>query len=228
MIRFDHVTKQYAAGSFILDDITFSVNEGEFIFLIGPSGAGKTTILKLLLRELLPDQGAVMVDEEEISNKKFKKQDQLRQTIGAIFQDFKIIPERTVIENVLVGLDILKIPDKKNEALRALAQVGLKGRELFFPMQLSAGELQRLSIARAVAGGRKLILADEPTGNLDPVTSWELMKLFRAIHNDHRTIIFATHSAEIVNALKKRVITLKQGKIIKDKVKSGYDLDTEL
>lgn len=225
MIRFDHVTKQYTAGAFTLDDVSFSVSEGEFVFLIGPSGAGKTTILNLLMRNILPDNGSITVENEEISNRKYRKQEELRRMIGAVFQNFKIISELTVLENIVVSLDIMGVRDKKTEAMKALSLVGLAGREFFFPLQLSAGELQRLSIARAIAGGRRIILADEPTGNLDPVTSWELIKLFRAVHNDHRTIVFATHSAEIVNALKKRVITLKNGKIIKDKLKSSYDLD---
>lgn len=224
MIRFQHVTKEYAAGGFHLNDVSFNLEEGEFAFLIGPSGAGKTTILRLILHELLPDAGTIEVGDYVISEPHFKKQDELRQSIGAIFQDFKIINDKTVIENIMIGLNILKIKNSRGEAMEALTQVGLEGKELFFPVQLSAGELQRLSIARAIAGGRKIILADEPTGNLDPITSWELIKVFRKI-SEHKTILFATHSAEIVNALKKRVITMKDGRITKDKKGSVYDLD---
>jgi len=225
MIILDHVTKQYGAGSFALQDSSFSVTDGEFVFIIGPSGAGKTTLLRFIMRELLPDTGTITVDGEVISDPKFKKTEELRKKIGAIFQNFKIIQEKRVIENIAVSLEIMGIQNIHEEAMNALSLVGIADKALFFPLQLSAGELQRLAIARAIAGGRNIILADEPTGNVDPVTSWEIVKLFKKIHTDNRTILFATHSADIVNALKKRVIVMKQGKLIKDLKKAGYNLD---
>jgi len=225
MIRFEHVYKNYQAGNFTLEDINFEVESGEFVFLIGPSGSGKTTILKLLLRELMPTQGNVYVDSENISDHHFRSIDVLRKKMGVIFQDFKIVTDKNVLENVVIALSILKIKNPREEALSHLRQVGLEKKSLFFPLQLSAGELQRLAIARAVAGGRHIILADEPTGNLDPVTAWEIVRLFRRIQTKDTTILFATHNYDIVNTLRKRVIVLKQGKIIKDSHDGVYNLD---
>lgn len=225
MIRFEHVYKNYQAGNFALEDVTFELERGEFAFLIGPSGSGKTTILKLLMRELVPSQGSVYVDNEIISDKNFRAVSDLRKKIGIIFQDFKIVSDKNVLENVMTVLSILKIKNPKEEAMSHLRQVGLEKKVLFFPIQLSAGELQRLAIARAVAGGRNIILADEPTGNLDPVTTWEIMRLFRRIQTKDKTILFATHNLDIVNTLKKRVIVVKQGKIIKDTHSGVYNLD---
>jgi cell division transport system ATP-binding protein len=210
MIKFEHLSKSYQAGSFNLDDVNFEIEKGEFVFLIGASGAGKTTILKLILRELLPTKGNVLIDNENISDIRFKRIDELRQKIGTIYQDFKIIQDRK---------------NPKEVALENLKKVGLDKRALFFPLQLSAGELQRLAIARAFAGGRKIILADEPTGNLDPITTWEIIRLFRHIQTKETTILFATHNSDIVNTLKKRVMVLKNGKIIKDNYKGSYNLN---
>lgn len=225
MIKFEHLSKSYQAGSFNLDDVNFEIEKGEFVFLIGASGAGKTTILKLILRELLPTKGNVLIDNENISDIRFKRIDELRQKIGTIYQDFKIIQDRNVLENVLISLEILNIKNPKEIALENLKKVGLDKRALFFPLQLSAGELQRLAIARAFAGGRKIILADEPTGNLDPITTWEIIRLFRHIQTKETTVLFATHNSDIVNTLKKRVMVLKNGKIIKDNYKGSYNLN---
>lgn len=225
MIRFEHVSMQYSSGTFALHDISFTIEQGQFVFLIGPSGAGKTSLLRLIMRQLLPDEGSVFVEDEEISAQNFKSSDELRKKIGTVFQDFKIIQDRNALENVMVGLEIMHYKSPKEEAMNALTLAGIEKKAGFFPLQLSAGEQQRLAIARAIAGGRQLILADEPTGNVDPVTMWEIVHLFRKIHDDKRTIIFATHNAEIVNALKQRVITVKKGKIVKDKQKGSYSLD---
>ena len=173
MIRFEHVSLSFGAGNFHLEDIDFEIEQGDFVFLIGPSGAGKTSILKLILREIFPKQGNVFVNDMHISKAKFRNIEKLRQNIGTIFQDFKIINDKNILENLLVSLDILNFKGAKNEAMANLKKVGLEEKAGFFPIQLSAGELQRLAIARAIAGGRQIILADEPTGNLDPITSWE-------------------------------------------------------
>jgi cell division transport system ATP-binding protein len=226
MIKFEHVSLSFSAGNFELDDINFEVQAGDFVFLIGPSGAGKTSILKLILKEAHPKSGSIFVDDELISTRKFKKIEKLRQKIGTIFQDFKIIYDKSVIENLILSLEILKHKNPKEEAMFSLKKVGLQEKAGFFPLQLSAGELQRLAIARAITGGRKIILADEPTGNLDPVTSWEIVKLFRQIHDQKITVIFATHNTEIVNTLKKRVLLIKKGKIIKDSQGGRYKLDS--
>ncbi len=225
MIRFEHVYQNYNAGSFELTDINFEIEKGEFVFLIGPSGAGKTTILKMILRDMLPKEGSVYVENELISSAGFRDIEKLRQKIGTIFQDFKIVHDKNILENLILSLAILDRKDPKDEALAALKKVGLEKKALFFPVQLSAGELQRLTIARAMTGGRKIILADEPTGNLDPVTSWEIVRLFRHIHQGDTTVVFATHNTDIVNTLKKRVIVIKKGKIIKDSRQGIYTLD---
>lgn len=225
MIRFEHVYQSFQVGNFQLSDINFEIEAGEFVFLIGSSGAGKTSIIKLILRESLPTEGHVYINDELISDKRFDKIEQLRQKIGIIFQDFKIIQDRSVLENVMISTEILDHKKPKEEAMLSLEKVGLHKKALFFPMQLSAGEAQRLAIARAISGGRKIILADEPTGNLDPITSWEIVKLFRKIHTKDTTIIFATHNSDIVNTLKNRVIVIKKGKIIKDSREGIYSLD---
>lgn len=225
MIRFEHVSKRYPAGNFSLENVQFEIEKGDFVFLIGTSGAGKTTVLKLILREIVPDEGSVIIDSAIISKAGYKDIEPLRRKIGSIFQDFKIMYDKNVLENILVSLAILNDKKPKDTALEALQKVGLGKKAFFFPIQLSAGELQRLAIARAIAGGRRIILADEPTGNLDPVTTWEIVKLFRQIHTPETTIVFATHNADIVNTLKKRVITLKAGKLIKDNALGTYSLD---
>lgn len=225
MIKFEHVSKSYQNGSFSLYNASFIVDKGEFVFLIGASGAGKTTILKLLLHEILPTEGNVYVDNERISDPHFRHTQELRKKMGIIFQDFKIVYEKSVLENVLIALSILNVKKPKDEALAALKKVGLAEKTLFFPVQLSAGELQRLAIARAIAGERKIILADEPTGNLDPVTTWEIMKIFRQVNTKDKIILIATHNTDIVNTLKKRVIVLSSGKIIKDARSGTYSLD---
>ncbi len=227
MIKFEHVSLSFGAGNFQLENLNFEIEKGEFVFLIGPSGAGKTSILKLILRDLYPSSGQIFVDNEQISGRQFKAVEKLRQKIGTIFQDFKIIYDKSVLENLLVSLAILNHRQPKEEALSSLKRVGLDHKALFFPLQLSAGELQRLAIARAMAGDRQIILADEPTGNLDPVTSWEIVRLFRQIHDQKNTVIFATHNSEIVNTLKKRVLLVKKGKLIKDSQSGSYKLDNK-
>ncbi len=225
MIQFDSVSKIYPFGNAALDEVSFAVDRGEFVFLVGTSGAGKTTILKLILGELYPTSGTVIVEDVDISGKRFKKLETIRRHIGVIFQDFKVLPDKNVFENIALGLRILDMPMSKikNEVREALTLVGLHDKEQFFPIQLSAGELQRVAIARAMTGDRHIILADEPTGNLDPKTTWDIMKIFKKVEKQ-KTIIFATHNTDVVNTLKKRVITMKGGKLIKDNAKGGYDL----
>jgi cell division transport system ATP-binding protein len=225
MITFDKVSKKFPLGNIAINEISFEINDNEFIFLVGPSGAGKTTILKLILKEITPSSGTIIIDEVDVADKKMTGPEKLRQKIGVVFQDFKILPDKTVFENVSLSLQVLGIKsgEIKKEVKEALALVGLSGKEKVFPIQLSAGELQRVSIARAIIGDRKIILADEPTGNLDPKTSWEIMKIFKKLEGE-KTIIIATHNTDIVNSLQKRVIVMKAGKIIKDVRKGGYEL----
>ena len=179
----------------------------------------------MLLREVTPKEGNVYFNNEIISAPGFRKVEKLRQNIGTIFQDFKIVPDRNALENLLISLDILKTKNAKEVAMKSLKEVGLEKKAFFFPIQLSAGELQRLAIARAVTGGRQVIIADEPTGNLDPITAWEIIRLFNKIHKKDTTIIFATHNSEIVNTLKKRVIVMKKGRVSRDIAQGEYSLE---
>lgn len=225
MITFEKVTKKFPLGNLALADVSFQIADNEFVFFVGPSGAGKTTVLKLILREFLPTSGSITVDDFEISSKKFTDVVSLRRKIGMVFQDFKILTEKTVFENIALGLKVLgtPLPQIKKAVKEALILVGLAGKEKVFPLQLSAGELQRVAIARAIVGKREILLADEPTGNLDPKTAWEIMKIFKKLEGK-RTIIIATHNTDIVNSMQKRVLILKEGRLVKDVKKGGYEL----
>ncbi|MFN4212350.1 MAG: cell division ATP-binding protein FtsE [Microgenomates group bacterium] len=225
MIVFEKVTKKFPLGNLALTDVSFDIADNEFVFLVGPSGAGKTTILKLILREYLPTSGTITVDDFEISANNFAQTIALRRKIGMVFQDFKILNDKTVFENISLSLKVIGRSQEiiKKEVREALKLVGLENKEKVFPLQLSAGELQRVAIARAIVGERKILLADEPTGNLDPKTSWEIMKIFKKLEGK-RTIIFATHNTDIVNSLQKRVLVLKEGRLVKDVKKGGYEV----
>lgn len=225
MIVFEKVTKKYPLGNFALQEVSFEFADNDFVFLVGPSGAGKTTILRLILGEYPPTSGSIMIDDLDITDKKFKQIEVLRRKIGFVFQDFKVLPDKNVFENIAISLNILNISQHKikDEVNEALELVGIKQKRKVFPVQLSAGELQRVAIARAIVGNRDIILADEPTGNLDPKTSWEIMKIFKKLEGK-RTVVIATHNIDIVNSLKRRVISLSEGKIVKDSRKGGYEL----
>lgn len=225
MILFDKVTKKYPLGNIALNEASFEIDDNEFVFLVGQSGAGKTTIIKLILREILPTSGSVIIDDKDISAKTFKDINKLRQKIGVVFQDFKILSDKTVFENIAITCQIqgLNNTEIKIKVREVLTLVNLKNKEQVFPIQLSAGELQRVAIARAIIGEKKYLIADEPTGNLDPKTSWEIMKIFKKIEGK-RTVIIATHNTDIVNSFQKRVLVIKEGKIIKDQRKGGYNL----
>lgn len=225
MIKFENVSKQFPFGNKALDNVSFNVNKGEFIYLVGQSGAGKTTILKMILKQVEPSSGNVTIDDTPLVWGDKNQTENLRRNIGIVFQDFKILHDKNIFENAALGLKILGESKKKiiKEVNEALKLVGILDKKYMFPVQLSAGELQRTAIARAVVGSRDIILADEPTGNLDPTTSWEIMKIFKKLEKD-KTIIFATHNTDIVNSYRKRVITLKDGKIIKDEKKGGYNV----
>lgn len=219
MIIFNRVTKKFRDGTIILDDVSFSIDKGEFVFLIGSSGAGKTTVSRLLLREINPNKGRIFIDNEEISKIKKNKIPQLRKKIGTAFQDFKLFWDRTIFENISLPLEIAnkKEGEKKEKVSKILSLVGLEGKESFFPLQLSGGELQRVVIARALVGGPKILFADEPTGNLDQETGWGVIDLLRRINEKGTTVIVATHNVGIVDSFGKRVIHLEKGKIKKKK-----------
>ena len=214
IIHFEAVTKRFGSIT-ALNDVSFDVKKGEFIFLTGPSGAGKTTILKLILGEYVADSGEVTVDGHNVSTIKSGDLPKFRQTIGTIFQDFKILPERTVFENVAVALAVIGLPEKEwqERAEHVLKLAGLSEQINLFPSQLSGGELQRVSLARALSVNPTILLADEPTGNLDWETSDNLMELFEKISKEGKTIIMATHNLEIVKKYKKRIINIVGGTI---------------
>ena len=214
IIHFKDVTKKF--GTLIaLNNISFDVKKGEFIFITGPSGAGKTTILKLILGELTPDNGEVVVDGLNVSGLVSKDIPLFRQKIGTIFQDFKVLSERTIGENVSVALAVIGLPEAewKGRVEHVLKLAGLSRQINLFPSQLSGGELQRVSLARALAVNPKILLADEPTGNLDWETSDNLMDLFEKINKEGKTVVMATHNMEIVKKYKKRVINIVGGTI---------------
>lgn len=206
-----------AFGSIVaLYDVSFEITDGEFVFITGPSGSGKTTLLRLIMRDLLPDSGQIVVGGADITKMSRKDVPYLRQKIGTVFQDFKVLPERTVRENVEVALAVIGVPQSEWEARvnQVLKLVGLSNRGHLFPAQLSGGELQRASLARALVVNPRLILADEPTGNLDWETADSIMDLFERINKEGKTIIMATHHKGIVDKMKKRVIELKAGKLV--------------
>lgn len=223
MIVFDNVSMQFPNGNVGLRNVSFRVDDGEFVFLVGPSGAGKTTILKLILGMHHASAGAVQVGEHLVTEEMNNIQ-HLRRSIGIVFQDFKILPDKNVFENVALALRVQGINRSRieQEVQEALALVSLTGKEYMFPAQMSAGELQRVAIARAIVGDRNIIIADEPTGNLDPKTAWEIMKIFKKLEKT-KTILIATHNTDIVNSLRKRVFVMNAGQLTKDMKKGGYE-----
>lgn len=217
MIKLDNVSKKFGTGT-ALTDVTFSVDKGEFVFLIGPTGSGKTTLFRLITRELTPTSGTIHIGEWNIGNLAKKHIPQLRKSIGVIFQDLKLLKDRTIFENILLPLEVARAGEEyaKKRIEEVLEQVGILEHKHKFPVQLSGGELQRAAIARALAFSPEIILADEPTGNLDTTTSWEIVKLLQDINKNGTTVIMATHNTEIVNSLLKRVVVLEKGKLVDD------------
>ena len=217
MIKFNKVTKTYGDVT-ALKDVSFEVKDGEFVFLMGPSGAGKTTILKLILKEILPNSGEIKVGGTDVAKILEKELPLFRQKIGCVFQDFKLLNERTVEENIEIALAVLGISESKwkERVEKVLKMVGLESRKSLFPSQLSGGEIQRVSLARALVVNPEIILADEPTGNLDWEKADEIMEVLEKINKEGKTVIVATHNKEIVNKMKKRIIKISGGKIIKE------------
>ncbi len=217
MILVKNVTKSFGDSN-ALENVSFEVEKGEFIFLTGPSGAGKTTIIRLILGEITPDKGKIIFQGNDIAKLKRKELPELRQKIGVVFQDFKVLYERTVRENVEVALAVIGVNEKewKKRVDHVLNLVNLRKKARLFPAQLSGGELQRVSLARALVVNPKLILADEPTGNLDWETADRLMQLFENINNEGKTVIVATHHKGIIDKMGKRVIELRDGRIKKE------------
>ncbi|NLT94026.1 MAG: cell division ATP-binding protein FtsE [Clostridia bacterium] len=225
MIQFFNVTKKYDNGTLALDNVSVSIERGEFVFLVGPSGAGKSTFTRLLIREGLPTKGQIMIEGKSIIRMKSKEIPLLRRKIGFIFQDFRLLQDRTVYENVAFALEAVGTPvsEVKRKVPNVLNMVGIGDKYACFPDELSGGEQQRVAIARAIVNNPSILIADEPTGNLDPENSLEIMKIINEINKRGTTIIMATHDSEIVDRMRKRVIVLNKGRIVRDDVKGGYD-----
>ena len=224
MIVLDHVTMQYPTGTKALDDVTFHINKGEFVFIVGSSGSGKTTLIKLLLKEMNPTSGDISVEGQPYSKMKRKEIPMLRRKIGVVFQNFRLLKDRTVFENVAFAQQVVEksMREIRREVPAMLTMVGLAERYKQYPKELSGGEQQRVALARAIVNRPEIILADEPTGNLDPKNSMEIMRLLEDINKRGTTVVVVTHNKEIVNLMQKRVITLKKGKMISDEEKGGY------
>ncbi len=225
LIKIENLEKKYKTGVTAIYDFDLKVKKGDFIFVIGASGSGKSTLIKMLYREEKPNKGSIVIGNINVANLKNRKVYKLRRKLGIVFQDFKLLPRLTVYENVAFALEILGLTNKeiRNKTIKALELVGLKNKVKSYPDQLSGGEQQRVAIARAIVNGPKLLLCDEPTGNLDPDTSWEIMKVLEEINNLGTTVIMATHDKEMVNRMQKRVIVIEEGRLKKDYEKGTYE-----
>lgn len=223
MIEIIGLSKQYASIQ-ALDNIDLKIDRGEFVFLVGPSGAGKSTLIKLLVCEERPTAGKIIVADRNIVKLSLKELPYYRRKVGVVFQDFKLLPQKTVWENVAFALEVCDCPqaDINDKVPKILDLVGMLKRRNNLPNELSGGERQRVSIARALIHHPKILIADEPTGNLDPVNAWEIVDLLERINRMGTTVIFATHNKGIVDRLKRRVILMKNGKVVSDQIKGGY------
>ena len=224
MIRMEHVSKAYTTGNPAVNDITLEINQGEFVFIIGNSGAGKTTLFKLLLKELEPTSGTITVAGQDLGAMKRREIPKFRRNIGCVFQDFRLLQDRNLYDNIAFAQYVIEENPRviKRAVPAALASVGLAEKYKALPSELSGGEQQRVALARALVNKPQLLMADEPTGNLDPQNAWEIMKLLEKINEDGPTVLVVPHKREIVDAMKKRVITLEEGKIVSDVSEGGY------
>ncbi|AFS79063.1 cell division ATP-binding protein FtsE [Gottschalkia acidurici 9a] len=228
MIEYINVNKEYKNGVHALSNINVRVKKGEFVFVVGSSGAGKSTLIKLLMKEEEPTKGKIKLNNIDITKVKGRNIPYIRRNLGVIFQDFRLLPNKTVFENVAFAKEIIGASPReiRRQVPAVLSMVGLEGKEKSYPNQLSGGEQQRVSIARAIVNNPSILIADEPTGNLDPDTAWEIMKLIKDINIKGTTVIMATHAKEIVNFMKRRVIALDGGKIVRDEEKGVYGYDS--
>ncbi len=224
MITMENVTMRYPTGTEALKDVSLKIEDGEFVFVVGSSGSGKTTLIELLLGELSPTKGKITVAGFDYTKMKRRHIPKLRRKIGVVFQNFRLLKDRTVYENVAFAQRVIETPGRyiRRQVPQMLTLVGLADKYKSYPRQLSGGEQQRVALARALVNKPEIILADEPTGNLDPKNSWEIMNLLEEINLKGTTVVVVTHNKEIVNAMKKRVITIKKGEIISDEEKGGY------
>jgi cell division transport system ATP-binding protein len=218
MIQLKHVCKTYQQGVPALNDVNIDIEAGEFVFIMGRSGSGKSTLIKLLLKELDPTEGEIVINGQKLSGVTHKKIPAFRRNIGVVFQDFRLLPDRNVYENVAFAMKVVEAPTReiKRKVPLMLSLVGLAAKYKSLPRQLSGGEQQRVAIARALVNEPKILLADEPTGNLDNTNAWEIMKLLEEINERGTTVVVVTHNSEIVRQMDKRVITIKKGMVVKD------------
>jgi cell division transport system ATP-binding protein len=224
MIELKEVTKEYTKGMAALNGVSLKIEKGEFVFIVGDSGSGKSTLIRLLMKELEPTSGKIEVMGRDIRKLKHKEIPFYRRRIGVVFQDFRLLKDRNIYENIAFAQ---RVTEKSNRVIKkkvpaALSLVGLAQKYKAFPKELSGGEQQRVAIARAVVNEPAILLCDEPTGNLDPTNSWEIMKLLEEANERGTTVVVVTHNQEIVNEMKKRVITMKKGVIVSDERKGGY------
>ncbi len=224
MIRLLGVSKRYSNGMLAVSDINLHVNRGDFVFLVGTSGAGKSTIIKMLLKEENCTKGKIVVDDIEITKLHRRKVPFLRRKMGVVFQDYRLLPNKTVFENVAFAMEITGASQReiRKNVPMILSVVGLADKQKCYPNQLSGGEQQRVSIARAMINNPPILIADEPTGNLDPETSWEIMKILKQINRRGTTIVMATHDREIVDVMQQRVVALENGRIVRDEMGGQY------
>ena len=228
MLEMIDVSKIYPGGSVALQDINVRIEQGEFVFIVGPSGAGKSTFFKMLFREVLPSSSQIMVNRHEFVKMTDKQIPYFRRQLGIVFQDYRLLPDRTVYDNVAFAMQVIETPYRKikRRVNDVLDLVGLRKRAHAYPTELSGGEQQRIAIARAIVNDPILLIADEPTGNLDPETSWEIMDIFREVNKSGTTIVMATHDREIVDEMEKRVIAIEHGHIVRDDAKGVYGYES--
>lgn len=228
MIHMKNVTKVYENGAVALNNINVDIRKGEFVFLVGSSGAGKSTFIKMLFREVLPSSGILTVNGRDVIRMANKEVPYLRRSLGVIFQDYRLLPEKTVYENISFAMQVIEAPRRlmQRSVNSVLDIVGLRDKYKCFPHQLSGGEQQRVAIARAIVNNPSIVIADEPTGNLDPETSWGIMDIFQRINAAGTTIVMATHDKTIVDAMQRRVIAIEDGQLVRDEAQGGYGYES--
>ncbi|GAB1157949.1 MULTISPECIES: cell division ATP-binding protein FtsE [Paenibacillus] len=224
MIEMQDVWKTYANGTHALQGVSVKIDRNEFVYIVGPSGAGKSTFMKLMYREEIPTKGQISINGFNIGKLKPRKIPYVRRNIGVVFQDFRLLPKMTAFENVAFAMEVIEAPKRhiKKRVMEVLDLVGLRSKANREPSQLSGGEQQRIAIARAIVNNPSVIIADEPTGNLDPETSWGIMQLLDEINFRGTTIVMATHNKDIVNTMRKRVIAIERGQIVRDQMRGEY------
>ena len=230
MIKLEHVSKSYSAGIPALNDVSLNIEEGEFVFVVGDSGSGKSTLIKLLLKELEPTEGTITINGRKLNKIRRRQIPKFRRNIGVVFQDFRLLKDRNIYDNVAFAQKVIGESNRsiKKNVPKLLSMVGLAAKYRSYPRQLSGGEQQRVAIARALINKPKILLADEPTGNLDANNAWEIMKLMDEINEQGTTVVVVTHNLEIVKAMNKRVITMQKGVVVDDTASDHYGKDTSV